>query len=542
MERKLSRQPHRQALICTADKKEIPALKSALAGYEADAVVCLDISELLSRISEQTEAIAIIGDDVSEEAISRLAEALDSQPEWSDLPVLISVPDGADSSLTVVAQRELGNVLMLDYPFTPGRLNNAFQVAFRSRERQRWLRELMNECEKAVQDLRDSRDQLEQSVRERTSELEERASQLRNLTGALILSEHRERNRLAKILHDNLQQLLVSAKYRVAFLSKSDDPKVTMAAQEIEGLLSEVIEVSRSLTSELSPPIAHESELRAGLERLAGFMAAQSALAVKLKIEEDLDQIEPNMKILLFESIRELLVNVVKHAHTQSAEVRIRRAGGNILEISVADRGSGFNPDDVKKKGFGLLRIRERLELIGGQLEMESAPGEGSRFMIRVPIGLVGIRTVESAPQTERTIPRPKSLVSSVVRLLVADDHAVMRQGLASSLGQEPDMVIVGEAADGRMAVEKARSLQPDVVLMDIGMPKMGGIEATRLIHSEMPNIRVIGLSMFEEKEQANAMFEAGAVAYLSKSSSVDALTATIRKCIGKPELPARNR
>ena len=151
-------------------------------------------------------------------------------------------------------------------------------------------------------------------------------------------------------------------------------------------------------------------------------------------------------------------------------------------------------------------------------------------------------RSLQPDCQTERIAQRARSPVSSVVRLLVADDHAVMRQGLATSLGQEPDIVIVGEAIDGRMAVEKARSLQPDVVLMDIDMPKMGGIEATRLIHSEMPSIRVIGLSMFDEEEQANAMFEAGAVAYLSKSCSVDTLTATIRKCAGKPELPANYR
>jgi signal transduction histidine kinase/CheY-like chemotaxis protein len=542
MERKRSRQPHRPVLICTADKNEIPAIKNTLAGHAADAVVCPDISGLLGRISEQTEAIVIMGDAVSEEAIASLSDALDSQPEWSDLPVVISVPGGADSSITAVAQRELGNALMLDSPFTPGGLSNALQVAFRNRERQRWVRDFMKECEKAVQDLRDSRDQLEQSVREQTGELAERASQLQKLTGALILSEQRERTRLAKILHDNLQQLLVSAKYRVGSLNKIEDPKVLMAAQEVEELLDEVIKASRSLTSELSPPIAHESGLRAGLEWLAGFMGTQNALTVKLKVEEDFGQIEQNTRILLLESVRELLVNVVKHACTQSAEVRVRRARGNILEISVVDKGCGFIPDEVKKNGFGLLRIRERLELIGGQLEMQSAPGEGSRFMIRVPIATTGSRTVEAEPQRERTIPRPKSPVSSVVRLLVADDHAVMRQGLASSLGQEPDIAIVGEAVDGRMAVERARSLQPDVILMDIGMPKMGGIEATRLIHSEMPNIRVIGLSMFDEKEQANAMFEAGAVAYLSKTCSVETLTATIRKSVGKPELPSTRR
>ena len=109
-----------------------------------------------------------------------------------------------------------------------------------------------------------------------------------------------------------------------------------------------------------------------------------------------------------------------------------------------------------------------------------------------------------------------------MIRILIADDHAVMRQGLSTSLGQEPDIAIVGEAADGKAAVEKTRNLHPDVVLMDLGMPKMGGIEATQIIHSEMPNTRVIGLSMFVEKERANAMFEAGAVAYLSKSCSVE--------------------
>ena len=148
------------------------------------------------------------------------------------------------------------------------------------------------------------------------------------------------------------------------------------------------------------------------------------------------------------------------------------------------------------------------------------------------------IRMAGAASQTEKTTLRARSPVTGVVRLLVADDHAVMRQGLTSFLGQEPDIVVVGEAKDGAMAVDKARRLQPDVVLMDIGMPGMSGIEATRLIHSEMPNIRVIGLSMFEEKEQADAMFEAGAVAYLTKTCSVDALTATIRKCVGKPDLP----
>jgi DNA-binding NarL/FixJ family response regulator len=92
------------------------------------------------------------------------------------------------------------------------------------------------------------------------------------------------------------------------------------------------------------------------------------------------------------------------------------------------------------------------------------------------------------------------------MRLLVVDDHAVVRQGLVRMLQEEPDMEVVGEASNGQMAVELARQLMPDVILMDISMPVMGGIEATRVIHTECPAVRVIGLSMFEAAEQAEVI------------------------------------
>jgi CheY-like chemotaxis protein len=180
--------------------------------------------------------------------------------------------------------------------------------------------------------------------------------------------------------------------------------------------------------------------------------------------------------------------------------------------------------------------------LVGGSFEIQSALGRGSYFKITAPLEKSAARVscapaADSRRQAGAAIPRMEKPVSGTIRVLIADDHAVMRQGLSTSLGQEPDIAIVGEAADGEMALERTRSLRPDVVLMDLGMPKMSGVEATSKIHSEMPKVRVIGLSMFEEKESAKAMFEAGAVDYLSKSCSVDALTSAIRRCVGKPEL-----
>ena len=112
---------------------------------------------------------------------------------------------------------------------------------------------------------------------------------------------------------------------------------------------------------------------------------------------------------------------------------------------------------------------------------------------------------------------------------MLVDDHAVVRQGLANLLRDEIDMEVVGEAADGQEAVELAAKLLPDVILMDMSMPKLNGVEATRIIHNDWPDIRIIGLSMFEEVERAQAMRDAGAVDYITKSGPAEALINLIR-------------
>jgi DNA-binding NarL/FixJ family response regulator len=118
------------------------------------------------------------------------------------------------------------------------------------------------------------------------------------------------------------------------------------------------------------------------------------------------------------------------------------------------------------------------------------------------------------------------------IRLLLAEDHTVLRQGLARLLGQEADIEIIGEAPNGEVAVKLAAQVHPDVILMDMGMPKMDGIEATRRIHSNFPDVRIIGLSMYDEMERAEFMLAAGASLYLSKTSPAQDLIAAIRTCV----------
>jgi len=100
------------------------------------------------------------------------------------------------------------------------------------------------------------------------------------------------------------------------------------------------------------------------------------------------------------------------------------------------------------------------------------------------------------------------------LRVLLVDDHEIFREGLMSILEEVDGIQVVGEASDGAQAVEKARDLQPDVVLMDINLPAMNGIEATRKITAKMPDIRIIGLSVDSEDDMADSMIAAGAAAY----------------------------
>ncbi len=125
----------------------------------------------------------------------------------------------------------------------------------------------------------------------------------------------------------------------------------------------------------------------------------------------------------------------------------------------------------------------------------------------------------------ERPAAEPK------IRVLLADDHREIRRMLALSLEEESDIEIVGQATGGKDAVRMARELRPDVVLMDISMPEMDGIAATRILHGELPEVRVLGLTVFAEADAEEAMRQAGAVGFLSKGQSVHKLAGAIRAC-----------
>jgi len=115
------------------------------------------------------------------------------------------------------------------------------------------------------------------------------------------------------------------------------------------------------------------------------------------------------------------------------------------------------------------------------------------------------------------------------IRILLADDHAVVRQGFRMILSAHPDLEIVGEAGNGRDAVELAAALRPDVVVMDVAMPELNGIEATRRLTGANPHVRVLALSMHKDSVYVREILRAGARGYLLKDSVADDLVAAVR-------------
>jgi PAS domain S-box-containing protein len=383
----------------------------------------------------------------------------------------------------------------------------------------------------------------QERLREMHNALERRAAQLQSLASELTLAEQRERRRLAQLLHDQLQQSLYAARLGVSALRRrARDDDLRESIQHVDGLLGQCIDESRSLTMQLCPPILYDGGLAAALEWLARQMRQNHGLQVDVEAEAEDEPIAEDLRVLLFHSVRELLFNVVKHSGASRASVNMRCLPREVIQIIVADEGVGFDHStqlngQSRATGFGLFGVRERLELMGGWLEVSAMPGKGTTVTISANLKN---STIAQSPIDESEGDRPgsaglpdekiaKESAARKYRVMLADDHAIFRRGLVDVLQQEPDIEVVAEAADGQMAVDLAMRLRPDVLLMDVTMPRVDGVEATRRLSAALPEVRIIGLSAHDADDMAQLMLKAGAGAYVPKSSPPEVLIDAIR-------------
>jgi PAS domain S-box-containing protein len=372
----------------------------------------------------------------------------------------------------------------------------------------------------AEANLRELNAVLDQRVQEQTSALLQSQDRLRQLTSQLAKAEQQERKRIAAVLHDHVQQFLVAAKMRVEMT-----PTTAARLQTTSQLLDEALNATRSLAAELVPPLLYEHGLEAALKWLASRMNEQHDILILVSGEQQLS-LSDELRAMIFQIARELLLNVVKHAKTDHAWVNVQQSDGEIV-LSVRDEGAGFDPDSARERpaSFGLFHIRERISYVGGQIQVDSQPGGGTQVTVTVP---------SRNPVSPGSVSEPSESVTAAVdtgagiRLLVVDDHQIVRSGIVGLLESDPKIEGIREAGDGIEAIETARHFRPDVIIMDVNMPGMNGIEATRQIKAEMPEVRIIAFSLHREPDMAQAMRDAGAEDFVPKDAHSDMLMRAI--------------
>ncbi|MGZ8381562.1 MAG: PAS domain S-box protein, partial [Nitrospira sp.] len=390
---------------------------------------------------------------------------------------------------------------------------------------------------------------LEQAVNVKTAELTQSEERLRALTTELNLAEQRERKRLATELHDHLQQMLVLGKLTLGAGKRLtvELPAVEKIMKETDDVFSDALTYTRTLVSELSPTVLHMHGLAAGLKWLGEHMKRHDQAVTVNVPDSEGRQLPEDQVLLLFQSARELLINSSKHAGTGEATVSMEHRDGN-LSITVSDNGAGFDPAAIGTPSssgissrFGLFSVQERMKALGGSFTVQSAPGQGTTATLTLPLGggaaarsedsglaplsRSGLRTELSESDGSALKAQDSARQKdATVRVLLVDDHAMVRQGLRAVLDAYADLHVVGEAQDGAEAVKLAEELGPQVVVMDINMPRMNGIEATTQIKARWPETRVIGISVNTGDGNSAAMKRAGAAIVLPKDTAVDQL------------------
>jgi signal transduction histidine kinase len=373
------------------------------------------IDELYKALRNGAGAVVVTDEAVTDDAVRLLTRLLNRRPPWSNLPIIVLTKRQPQSipgfgALDLFTSDTQANLTVLERPVHPVTLTTVLRSAIRARRRQYQVRDLLNGLQTKNAELEVSEEALQIANRTLEDRVSERTKQVRDLALAVNTAEQHERNRIASILHDHLQQIIHSAKMW-AELSISEPDTRDEGLPRLASLLQEALDTTRSLTVELNPPILTTHGLVDTLSWLVDHVQERHGLTVHLDIAPEVQIENLDLRMLLFQLIRELLFNIVKHAGVTEATIRarisdIRRPSTpgipvetpavNLSDqtddaqkqviVTVADQGAGFDLDAVDGGGHGLLSVREQLRLVGGRCQIDTAPGEGTRITLSAPI------------------------------------------------------------------------------------------------------------------------------------------------------------
>jgi PAS domain S-box-containing protein len=351
-------------------------------------------------------------------------------------------------------------------------------------------------------------------------QLEAGNERLHVLSRRLLEVQEKERRYIARELHDQVGQDLTALNVNLqALQSLPALAGIAPGLQESTDIVARVLRQVRYLTLELRPSLLDDLGLPSALRAYARRHAQSAGLDVQVTTEPLASSLPHDLETTCFRIVQEALTNIVRHARAQRVGIELRQ-NDSTIELIIRDNGIGFDPQAV--------RARDRRREHGRPWH-------------------AGARNADWRPAHDRLGPRrghhhhgppaadTRLFESGIwrattpmthIRVMLVDNHALLRATLRSVLEKAPDIEIIAEAANGRDAVRLIMEQQPDIVLLDIAMPVMNGLDVARMVKG-YNNVRIVMLSMHSDEEYVEQALQAGAMGYVLKDAiKIDALLA----------------
>lgn len=372
-------------------------------------------------------------------------------------------------------------------------------------------------------------------------------SSLRQLSGRLLQLQDEERRRIARDLHDTTGQKIAALSMsldRVARLLDTKKPERQEALEEGRDIVRMIGEEIRTLSYLLHPPLLDESGLGSAIRWYAEGFQKRSGIKLNVNIDPNLGRLSTDVEMALFRVVQESLTNVHRYSGSPDADISVV-ATPDAIKLEVVDHGKGIEAGTARVKvegiaalGVGIPGMRERLRQLGGQLEVDFGR-EGTRVSAGVPFKKAKAADAAEDFEAAAVLPSDGNTSSNVTsssdtrrRILIADDHEVMRRGVRGLLESHDEWAVCGEAFEGREVVTKSRELRPDLIIMDINMPGLTGIDAAQQIRKENPTAKILFFSVHESAQTVREVVNAGAQGYVAKSRAGHDLVDAVRNVL----------
>jgi len=367
---------------------------------------------------------------------------------------------------------------------------------------------------------------------------------LRQLSARLLQLQDEERRHIARDLHDITGQKLAVQSITLSQLlnreSAGFDGESRRMLVECAALTKQVSDEIRTLSYVLHPPLLDEMGLSSAVKWYAEGFEARTGISIEVNIASDFLRLPPEVEVTLFRVIQESLTNVHRYSKSPRAYIRVESSSDEI-KVRIGDFGKGMPPRTLNSitgasapMGVGIQGMKERMRQLSGRLEITSRPKEGTLVTAILPMSRMRPKEPQapSASSKEVRTEGRKPRDGSRKRILIADDHEMLRRGVRTMLQEETDWEVCGEAVDGKDAIDKTRSLNPDLVILDINLPVMNGLDAMRRILRDCPQTKILAFTVDDSNELVKEIKAAGAHGWLSKNRAGQDLVRTVKELL----------